>query len=85
MNGKIEKSDNGAVRLIKFTHAIFSDGDRHGSSSSSSLSSLGVSKPSSPEILKDEDVNISGTGRIEGRLLPIQCVVEKQSNKRLID
>lgn len=28
--------------------------------------------PSSPEILKDDDVNISGTGRIDGRRLPIR-------------
>lgn len=53
------------------THAIFSEGDRHGSSSSSSLSSLfSPSPPSSPEMLNDDDVNMSGTGRMDGLLLP---------------
>lgn len=55
------------------THAIFSDGDRQGSSNSSSLSSLlSQSGPSSPDILKEDDVNISGTGRIDGRRLPFK-------------
>lgn len=73
MNGKENKNHvkTGKVYEI-FTHAIFSDGDLHGSSSSSSLSSLpSPSNPSSPEILNDDDVNISGTGRIEGLRLPI--------------
>lgn len=53
------------------THAIFSEGDLQGSSSSSSLSSLpSPSAPSSPEMLNEDDVNMSGTGRIDGLLLP---------------
>lgn len=37
-------------------------------------------------MLNDEDVNISGTGRIDGLRLPvIKSVDEKQSNKKLID
>jgi hypothetical protein len=54
------------------TYAIFSDGDRHGtsSSSSSSLSSPSPSSPSSPDTLNVDDVNMSGTGRIDGRRLP---------------
>lgn len=54
------------------TYAIFSDGDRHGTSSSSSSSlSSPSSLPSSPPKLNDEEVIMSGTGRIDGRLLPI--------------
>ena len=55
------------------TYAIFSDGDRHGTSSSisSSLSLSSPSIPSSPEMLNDDDVNMSGTGRIEGLRLPV--------------
>lgn len=53
------------------TYAIFSDGERHGTSSSSSSSLSSHSSPSSlPDILNDDDVNISGTGKIDGRLLP---------------
>lgn len=89
MNGrKRTKEIRDYAESINCTHAIFSDGDRQGSSNSSSLSSLfsPSSKPSSPEMLKDEDVNISGTGRIDGLRLPvILSIVEKQSNKMLID
>lgn len=53
------------------TYAIFSDGERHGTSSSSSSSLSSHSSPSSlPDMLNDDDVNISGTGNIDGRLLP---------------
>jgi hypothetical protein len=54
------------------THAIFSEGERQGSSSSSSLSSLFSlsSNPSSPEKLNDDEVNMSGTGRMDGLRLP---------------
>lgn len=58
---------------INFTHAIFSDGERQGSSNSSSLSSLFSPSPSSssPEMLNEDDVNMSGTGRIDGLRLPV--------------
>lgn len=53
------------------TYAIFSDGERHGTSSSSSSSLSSHSSPSSlPDMLNEDDVNISGTGNIDGRLLP---------------
>lgn len=53
------------------THAIFSDGDRQGTSSSSSSSLSSPSSQSSlPDALNDDDVNISGTGKIDGRRLP---------------
>jgi len=52
------------------TYAIFSDGDLHGTSSSSSSSLSSPSSPSSfPDMLNEDDVNISGTGSIDGRLL----------------
>lgn len=55
------------------TYAIFSDGDLQGSSNSSSLSSLfSPSTPSSPVTLNDEEVNISGTGKIDGLRLPVE-------------
>lgn len=77
MNGKIKKSEIKVGRLTKCTHAIFSEGERHGSSSSSSLSSLtSPSTPSSPEKLNEDEVNMSGTGRIDGRLLPIYRINE---------
>lgn len=58
-------------RQGKSTYAIFSDGDRHGTSSSSSSSLSSPSSPSSlPEMLNEDDVNMSGTGKIDGRLLP---------------
>lgn len=85
-----EKRENGTCKAINFTHAIFSDGERHGSSSSSSLSSLfspsmASSMPSSV-ILNEEDVNISGTGRIDGLRLPICAHIEdKQSSKNIIN
>lgn len=64
---KNEKKDS----IINETYAIFSDGDRHGTSSSNSSSLSSPSSPSSlPDILNDDDVNISGTGSIDGRLLP---------------
>lgn len=58
--------------FINETYAIFSDGDRHGTSSSNSSSLSSPSSPSSlPDMLNDDDVNISGTGKIDGRLLPV--------------
>lgn len=59
------------------THAIFSLGLLHGSSrksspNSSSLSSLfSFSSPFSSEMLSEDDVNISGTGKIDGLRLPV--------------
>lgn len=62
-------------RKLNKTYAIFSDGDRHGTSSSNSSSLSSPSSPSSlPLILNDDDVNISGTGRIDGRLLPAEIL-----------
>lgn len=53
------------------TYAIFSEGERQGISSSISSSLSSPSSPSSlPAMLKEEEVNMSGTGRMEGRLLP---------------
>lgn len=53
------------------TYAIFSDGDRHGTSSSISSSLSSASSPSSlPLMLNDDDVNMSGTGSIDGLRLP---------------
>lgn len=79
--GKNNERKEEKRELINRTHAIFSDGDRHGSSSSSSLSSLfsPSSKPSSPEMLNDEDVNISGTGRIDGLRLPFILSVDEKN------
>lgn len=68
-NKNVKKHD----KIIKNfnTYAIFSDGERHGSSNSSSLSSLfSPSNISSPDTLNEDDVNISGTGKIDGRRLP---------------
>lgn len=74
MSGKKKKIVKTGKFNKLFTHAIFSDGDLQGSSSSSSLSSLpSPSNPSSPEILNDDEVNISGTGKIEGLRLPVNC------------
>lgn len=76
MNEKKErrKSEN-TPKDSKCTHAIFSDGERHGSSSSSSLSSLtSSSMPSSPETLNEDEVNMSGTGRIDGLRLPVDRI-----------
>lgn len=65
--------------VIVWTYAIFSDGERHGTSSSSSSSLSSHSSPSSwPDILNEDDVNISGTGRIDGLRLP----EEKNRKKR---
>lgn len=64
------------------TYAIFSDGERHGTSSSSSSSLSSHSSPSSlPDILNDDDVNISGTGNIDGRLLPVKQIKIKHCSK----
>lgn len=66
---KNEKKE-GRARVLE-THAIFSDGDLHGTSSSTSSS---LSSPSSSalsvEMLSAELVNMSGTGRMLGLRLP---------------
>lgn len=60
---------------IEITYAIFSDGARHGTSSSSSSSLSSPSSPSSfPDILNEDDVNMSGTGKIDGRRLPVKMI-----------
>lgn len=76
---EIEKRNQEKVKfIIKKTYAIFSDGDLHGTSSSNSSSLSSPSSPSSlPDILNDDDVNISGTGKIDGRLLPKEEEEEK--------
>lgn len=69
------------------TYAIFSDGDRQGTSSSSSSSLSSPSSPSSlPDALKEDDVNMSGTGKMDGRRLPtivmLIIIFELKSVKR---
>ncbi|KNC21832.1 hypothetical protein FF38_03223 [Lucilia cuprina] len=61
---KLESSDELIISEYgKQTYAIFSDGERHGTSSSISSSLSSPSSPSSlPDILNEEEVNISGTG-----------------------
>lgn len=58
------------------SYAIFSDGERQGtlSSSSSSLSSISPSSSWLSEAMFRLDVTMSGTGRIDGLLLPVCCV-----------
>lgn len=63
------------------TYAIFSDGARHGTSSSSSSSLSHCSSSSLPDILNDDDVNISGTGKIDGLRLPVNSVYSRVSNQ----
>lgn len=82
-----EQKKNLHVSIPLCTYAIFSEGEHHGSSNnSSSLSSLfSPSKPSSPDILNDDDVNISGTGNIDGLRLPVYFFyggVVKNENER---
>lgn len=53
------------------TYAIFSDGERHGTSSSISSSDSSSSSWGVVEMFNVDDVNMSGTGRILGRRLPL--------------
>lgn len=69
---KWKRVDAKGEESIKIAYAIFSDGDRHGTSSSNSSSLSSPSSPSSlPDMLNEDDVNMSGTGRMDGRRLPI--------------
>lgn len=66
--------------ILENTYAIFSEGARHGTSSSSSSSLSSPSSPSSfPDTLNEDDVNISGTGKIDGLRLPVKL---KKKTKR---
>lgn len=56
------------MRKNKSSYAIFSLGERHGTSSSSSSSLSSPSSATSCDIFKVELVNMSGTGKILGRL-----------------
>jgi len=58
---------------LQCTHAIFSLGDRHGTSSSSSSSLSSPSSCCSEAMFRFELVNMSGTGKMLGRRLPV-CV-----------
>lgn len=61
----------GVTKELENTYAIFSEGERQGISSSISSSLSSPSSPSSlPAMLKDDEVNISGTGSMEGLRLP---------------
>lgn len=66
------------------TYAIFSERERQGTSSSISSSLSSPSSPSSlPDILNEEEVNISGTGKIEGLRLPVNEEKKKVKKTRL--
>lgn len=71
----VNKNSNQKFRLPggihEGTYAIFSEGERQGISSSISSSLSSPSSPSSlPAMLKDDEVNMSGTGSMEGLRLP---------------
>lgn len=62
------------------THVIFSLADRHGTSSSSSSSLSSGSSMGPVEILSEELVTMSGTGKMLGRLLPEEADKKNESS-----